>query len=64
MVIVADEAQEMSEAMLVELRFLVNYQMDSRSLFPLILVGQSELRRIFRLKNTRLLLSAFLCNTT
>jgi len=50
MVIVADEAQEMSEAMLVELRFLVNHQMDSCSLFPLILVGQSELRRIFRLK--------------
>ncbi len=50
LVIVADEAQEMSEAMLVELRFLVNHQMDSCSLFPLILVGQSELRRIFRLK--------------
>ncbi len=50
LVIVADEAQEMSEAMLVELRFLVNHQMDSCSLFPLILVGQSELSRIFRLK--------------
>ena len=50
MVIVADEAQEKSEAMLVKLRFPVNYQMDSRSLFPHILVGQSEQRRIFRLK--------------
>jgi type II secretory pathway predicted ATPase ExeA len=50
LVIVADEAQEMSEAMLVELRFLVNHQMDSCSLFPVILVGQSELRRTLRLK--------------
>lgn len=50
LVIVADEAQEMSEAMLVELRFLVSHQMDSCSLFPVILVGQSELRRTLRLK--------------
>ncbi len=50
LVVVADEAQEMSEAMLVELRFLINHQMDSCSLFPLILVGQSELRRTLRLK--------------
>lgn len=50
LVIVADEAQEMSETMLVELRFLINHQMDSCSLFPVILVGQSELRRTLRLK--------------
>jgi len=36
--------------MLSELRFVVGYQMDSCSLFPLILVGQSELRRVLRLK--------------
>ena len=50
LVIVVDEAQEMSEAMLAELRFLVSHQMDSCSLFPVILVGQSELRRTLRLK--------------
>ncbi len=30
----------MSETMLGELRFVVNHQMDSCSLFPLIMVGQ------------------------
>lgn len=50
LVVVVDEAQEMSEAMLAELRFAVNHQMDACSLFPLILVGQSELRRTLRLK--------------
>ena len=48
--VVVDEAQEMSDAMLGELRFVVSHQMDSCSLFPLILVGQSELRRTLRLK--------------
>jgi type II secretory pathway predicted ATPase ExeA len=47
--VVVDEAQEMSTSMLTELRFLVNHQMDSCSLFPLILVGQPELRRLLRL---------------
>lgn len=50
LVVVVDEAQEMSLSMLAELRFVVNQQMDSYSLFPLILVGQPELRRILRLK--------------
>jgi type II secretory pathway predicted ATPase ExeA len=50
LVVVVDEAQEMSDAMLPELRFVVNHQIDSCSLFPLILVGQSELRRTLRLK--------------
>ena len=49
LVVVVDEAQEMSTSMLAELRFLVNHQMDSCSLFPLILVGQPELRRLLRL---------------
>lgn len=50
LVVVVDEAQEMGEAMLGELRFVVSHQMDSCSLFPLILVGQPELRRTLRLK--------------
>jgi len=50
LVIVIDEAQDMSEAMIQELRFVVNQQMDSCSDFPLILIGQPELRRITRLK--------------
>jgi len=50
LVVVVDEAQEMTETMLAELRFAVNHQMDSCSFFPLILVGQSELRRTLRLK--------------
>ncbi|MDF2683241.1 MAG: hypothetical protein K0R47_4431 [Brevibacillus sp.] len=40
----------MSEAMLLELRFALNYNMDSAALFPLILVGQPELRKLLRLK--------------
>jgi len=50
LVIVIDEAQDMSDTMLLELRFILNHQMDSLSLFPLILVGQPELRRTLRLK--------------
>lgn len=49
-VVVVGEAQKMTETMLTELRFAVNHQMDSCSLFPLILVGQSELRRTLRPK--------------
>lgn len=48
--VVIDEAHEMSEAMLLELRFALNYDMDSISPFPLILVGQPELRKLLRLK--------------
>lgn len=48
LVVVVDEAQKMGEAMLGELRFVVNHRMDSCSLFPLLLVGQPELRRILR----------------
>lgn len=50
LVILIDEAQDMSESMLLELRFIMNHQMDSVSLFPLILAGQPELRRTLRLK--------------
>lgn len=50
LVIIIDEAQDLSEQMLLELRFVMNYNMDSVSLFPLILVGQPELRRTLRLR--------------
>ena len=49
-VVVIDEGHEMSEAMLLEMRFALHYNMDSASLFPLILVGQPELRKLLRLK--------------
>jgi type II secretory pathway predicted ATPase ExeA len=49
-VLVIDEAQELSEAMMLELRFVLSYNMDSSALFPLILVGQPELRKQLRLK--------------
>ena len=50
LLVVIDEAHEMSEAMLLELRFALNHNMDSVSLFPLILVGQPELRKRLRLR--------------
>lgn len=50
LVVVIDEAHEMSETMIQELRFAVSQHMDSCSLFPLILVGQPELRKMLRLK--------------
>jgi type II secretory pathway predicted ATPase ExeA len=49
-VVAIDEAQDLSEEMIQELRFVRNQQMDSCSLFPLILVGQPEIRRKVRLK--------------
>lgn len=50
LVVIIDEAQDLSEKMLLELRFTLNHQMDSVALFPLLLVGQPELRKILRLK--------------
>ncbi|UNO50847.1 ExeA family protein [Alicyclobacillus acidoterrestris] len=49
-VVVIDEAQDMSEEMIQELRFVRNQQMDASSPFPLLLVGQPEMRRKLRLK--------------
>ncbi len=40
----------MSNAMLLELRFVMSHQMDARSLFPVLLTGQPELRKKLRLK--------------
>lgn len=50
MVVVNDEAHEMSESMLLELRFVMSHQMDARSLFSVLLSGQPELRKKLRLK--------------
>ena len=47
---VIDEAQDMTEEMLQELRYVRNQHMDATSPFPLILVGQPEMRRHLRLK--------------
>ncbi len=49
LVVVIDEAQDISPSMLLELRFALNHQMDSISLFSIILVGQPELRRTLRM---------------
>jgi type II secretory pathway predicted ATPase ExeA len=50
LIVVIDEAQDMSDEMFLELRFALNHNIDSSSLFPLILVGQPELRKLLRLK--------------
>lgn len=49
LVVIIDEAHDISPSMLLELRFALNHQMDSTSLLSLILVGQPELRRILRM---------------
>jgi type II secretory pathway predicted ATPase ExeA len=49
LVVVIDEAQDLSPAMLLELRFVMNQHMDAASLFPLILVGQPELRKLLKM---------------
>jgi type II secretory pathway predicted ATPase ExeA len=48
LVAIVDEAQDISPALLLELRFALNQQMDAVSLFCLILAGQNELRRTLR----------------
>lgn len=45
-----NEAHEMSDAMLFELRFVMSHQMDACSLFPVLLAEQPELRKKLRLK--------------
>lgn len=49
-VVWVDEGQEMTDAMLQELRFAQLRQVDARARFALILAGQPELRRTLRLK--------------
>jgi type II secretory pathway predicted ATPase ExeA len=48
LVVVVDEAHDISPALLLEFRFALSQQMDAVSLFTLILVGPSELRRTLR----------------
>jgi len=49
-VVVVDEAHLLSHAMLEEIRFLLNLEMDSKSACSLILVGQTELRSNLKLQ--------------
>lgn len=49
-VIVLDEAHLLQSAMLQEVRFLLNFHMDSACPMSLVLVGQSELRGTLRLR--------------
>lgn len=49
-VVWVDEAQEMTDAMLEELRFVHRRQTDARPLFAFILSGQPELRRRLRMR--------------
>jgi type II secretory pathway predicted ATPase ExeA len=49
-VIVVDEAHLLSHEMLEEIRFLMNWEMDSKNACSLILMGQSELRSKLKLQ--------------
>jgi type II secretory pathway predicted ATPase ExeA len=49
-VLVLDEAHLLSHEMLEEIRFLLNHEMDSRSMCALIVMGQSELRGKLKLQ--------------
>lgn len=48
--IIIDEAQDMSEAMIQELRYIRNQEMDGTSSFTLLLIGQPEIRVKMRMK--------------
>lgn len=48
-VVIVDEAHRLSREMLEEIRFLLNFKMDSYNPLSLILVGQSELKEILKL---------------
>lgn len=48
-VILVDEAHLLNKEMLEEIRFLLNFRMDSYNPMSLILVGQPELKRILQL---------------
>lgn len=49
-VIIVDESHLLSREMLEEIRFLLNFKMDSYTPLSLILVGQSELKEILKLQ--------------
>jgi type II secretory pathway predicted ATPase ExeA len=48
-VIVIDEAHNASHEMFQEMRFILSFNLDARSLFTLVLVGQSELKQTMKL---------------
>jgi type II secretory pathway predicted ATPase ExeA len=48
--IVIDEAQDIHSEALLELRFIMNFDMDLAPIFSVILAGQPELRKILRLR--------------
>ena len=50
-VVIVDEAHLLDREMLEEVRFLLNFKMDSESPMALILVGQSELWDKFQLRH-------------
>jgi len=50
-VVIVDEAHLLARDMLEEIRFLLNYRMDSESPLSLILAGQSELRDKLKLQS-------------
>jgi type II secretory pathway predicted ATPase ExeA len=50
-VVVLDEAHRFSEMMLQELRFLLNFKADSMAPLALILVGQTSLRAILKVRH-------------
>lgn len=52
-VIVVDEGQELSTGMINEFRFVINFDVDSRSPLALILTGQPELRDRLKLRVLR-----------
>jgi len=49
-VLVLDEAHELSQPMIREIRYITNVRMDALSPFTLVIVGQPELRGILKLK--------------
>jgi type II secretory pathway predicted ATPase ExeA len=49
-VVIVDEAHLLSREMLEEIRFLLNWHMDSHSALALILIGQSELKETLKLQ--------------
>lgn len=50
-VVIVDEAHLLDKEMLEEIRFLLNFKMDSQSPMALILTGQTELRDKFKLQS-------------
>jgi len=48
--VIIDEAQDMALETLLEIRYLMNFEMDLKPIFPVILCGQPEFRKLLRNK--------------